>query len=196
MELNELAKAFVAFQADLKPVGKSATNPFFKSKYAPLEKVMETVQPLLAKHKLAISQFPTNLSGQSALMTILIHESGQTLQGDPFPLLLNKQDSQGQGSAMTYARRYGVMSVLGLVADEDDDGNSHKAVETEAPVEKPTDILARAKGTIFSELETQGYTTAVSKKAFITKVLKKSTIDNLDEADLVMDALENEATDA
>lgn len=121
--LDNLAPALVALQADLKPVEKSANNPFFKSKYAPLPAVMEAVQPLLAKHKLAISQFVTHLDAQSALRTILIHESGQTLQ-DVQPLLITKPDPQAQGSAITYARRYGVMSVLGLVADEDDDGNA------------------------------------------------------------------------
>lgn len=128
--LDKLAPALVGLQADLKPVEKTAANPFFKSKYADLPSVMEAVQPLLAKHKLAVSQFVTNLDGQSALRTILLHESGQSLQ-DVQPLLLAKQDAQGQGSAITYARRYGVMAVLGVVADEDDDGNA--ASHTSAP---------------------------------------------------------------
>lgn len=122
MELNKIAPALVAFQADLTPVSKSATNPFFKSKYAPLPEVMEAIQPLLAKHKLAIIQLVTNIDGVSALNTIVLHESGQKLEAIQ-PLLLTKQDPQAQGSAITYARRYGVMSALGIVADEDDDGN-------------------------------------------------------------------------
>jgi hypothetical protein len=122
-DLDKIAAALVAFQADLKPVGKTADNPFFKSKYAPLPTVMEAVQPLLAQHKLAISQFVTHIDGNSALRTILLHESGQYLE-DVQPMLLAKQDPQGQGSAITYARRYGVMAVLGIVADEDDDGNA------------------------------------------------------------------------
>ena len=143
-ELDKLAPAFVALQADLVPVAKSATNPFFKAKYAPLPEVMESIQPLLAKHKLAIAQFPTNLNGVSALQTVLIHESGQTLQGEPTPLLLTKQDAQSQGSAMTYARRYGVMAVLGLVADEDDDGNKasiQSKKEPAKPTQKQLDLI-------------------------------------------------------
>ena len=188
MELDKLAPAFVALQADLVPVSKSATNPFFKSNYAPLNEVMETVQPILAKHKLAIAQFPTNLDGVSALQTVLIHESGQTLQFPPTPLLLSKQDAQGQGSAMTYARRYGVMAVLGLVADEDDDGNKAKDKPTESPVQ----TLARAKKAINSKMEELGYAEAQSKMLFIQGVLEKQTISNLDEAEEVMAALENE----
>jgi hypothetical protein len=142
LEIDKLAPALVALQADLKPVEKSATNPFFKSKYADLPAVMESIQPLLTKHKLAVSQFVSHLNGASALRTLLIHESGQLLE-DTQPLLLpqaheeEKWDkdakqlvtkfvvptSQDQGSAITYARRYGLMSVLGIVADEDDDGN-------------------------------------------------------------------------
>lgn len=189
MELDKLAPAFVALQADLKPVAKSANNPFYKSSYAPLSEVMESIQPVIAKHKLAIAQFPTNLDGVSALQTVLIHESGQTLQFAPVPLLLSKQDAQSQGSAMTYARRYGVMAVLGLVADEDDDGNrATKAVaqETEA------DVLARAKSKIFKALDTAGYDTAQAKIAFITSAISKPTIDTLNDCDAVMDAIENE----
>lgn len=121
-DIKELAAALVALQADLVPVGKTAENPFFKSKYADLPSVMQAVQPLLANHKLAVSQFITNIDGQSALRTILMHESGQSIE-DVMPLLLPKEDPQGQGSAITYARRYSFMAVLGVVADEDDDGN-------------------------------------------------------------------------
>lgn len=143
--LDKLAPALVGLQADLKPVEKSAANPFFKSKYAPLPAVMEAVQPLLAKHKLAVSQFVTHLDGQSALRTLLIHESGQLLE-DVQPLLLAKQDPQGQGSAITYARRYGVMAVLGLVADEDDDGNA--ASQQTAPYKaSDDDMKPRASAT-------------------------------------------------
>jgi hypothetical protein len=194
IDLTKLAPALVALQADLKPIAKTATNPFFKSKYAPLSEVMESIQPLLAKHKLAVSQFVTHLNGASALRTILIHESGQLLQ-DIQPLLLVKQDPQGQGSAITYARRYGLMAVLGAVADEDDDGNaaSRPAPAKEAATEPSEDQLTKAKRTIYKSLETAGYEAAIQKKAFITKVLGHSTIETLDEADLVMDAVENEA---
>ena len=198
MELDKLAPALVSLQADLVPVTKSASNPFFKSKYAPLNEVMASVQPLLAKHKLAISQFLTNLNGESAMRTILLHESGQYIE-DVQPLLLVKNDPQSQGSATTYARRYGVMSVLGVVADDDDDGNRATQARLKNPVNEETkaeDVdatptLDRAKIAINQALEGIDLTMPVHKKAFITRVLKKSTIDTLDEADLVMDEIEN-----
>lgn len=119
----EIAKALVALQADMETVDKSATNPFFKSKYTPLPQVMEALQPLLKRNKLAILLPLTNIDGVSAIQTVLIHDSGEVMKFDPFPLILAKQDPQGQGSAVTYARRYALQSVTGMVSDEDDDGN-------------------------------------------------------------------------
>lgn len=204
-ELDKLAPALVALQADLVPVTKSASNPFFKSKYAPLNEVMANVQPLLAKHKLAISQFLTNLNGESAMRTILLHDSGQYIE-DVQPLLLVKQDPQSQGSATTYARRYGVMSVLGVVADEDDDGNKATQARNAAPKETRNraeeasqgsepmgdDTLTRAKRAIFAGLNELGYDAPVQQKAFITKVIGKSIIDSISDAEAVDDAIFNE----
>lgn len=128
--MENISKALVALQAEMSTVDKSATNPFFKSAYAPLPEVMKTAQPLLAKHKLAVLLPLTNLNGESAIKTIIVHESGEMMEFDPLPLMLSKQDAQGQGSAITYARRYAIMSVLGMVADDDDDGNAaSKTVE-------------------------------------------------------------------
>lgn len=119
---KELASALVALQADLVPVKKTAVNPFFKNAFAPLPEVMEALQPLLAKHKLAVLNQMDNLNGETALRTIVVHESGESIEAIT-PLLLAKDDPQGQGSAVTYARRYATMAVLGMVADDDDDGN-------------------------------------------------------------------------
>lgn len=123
-EINELAAALVAAQAEFSAVPKGSTNPFFKSKYAALPDVVLHAGPVLAKHGLAVSQFidGEHLEGD-ALVTYLIHKSGQYIS-HVMKLHLTKDDAQGQGSATTYARRYSYMSVLGLVADDDDDGNA------------------------------------------------------------------------
>ncbi len=172
--IDQLAAAFVAFQADLKPVDKSANNPFFKSKYAPLPEVMKAVQPLLAKHSLAVAQFPTHLEGQSALRTILLHESGQSIE-DTTPLLLVKDDPQAQGSAMTYARRYGVMAVLGMVADEDDDGNA----ASHAPNSVSSHTYGAATNRVASQKQLDLITTLAKRKgkdaAWLDEVLPKIT---------------------
>lgn len=128
-EINELAAALVLAQGEFESVAKSSTNPFFKSKYAGLPEVVKYASPILAKNGLAVSQFistgyPTedaNHPPLDTLVTYLIHKSGQFMS-DTMLLKLTKDDAQGQGSAITYARRYAYMAVLGLVADVDDDG--------------------------------------------------------------------------
>jgi len=119
-KINELATALSAFQGEMKTVGFDALNPFFKSKYATLSALVSRAAPVLASHGLAVSQL---LTGDGAVTTMLLHKSGQyletTLRLEPV-----KKDPQGVGSAITYARRYAYAAILGLVSDEDDDGNS------------------------------------------------------------------------
>ena len=121
--INDLAAALVAFQGEVGAVPKGDTNPFFKSKYAGLPDVVSTAAPFLKRNNLAISQFiHQNELGEDCLKTYLLHSSGQFIEHS-MKLYLGKLDSQSMGSATTYARRYSYMSVLGLVADEDDDAN-------------------------------------------------------------------------
>jgi hypothetical protein len=121
-EINELAKAMNEFQAEIVTVGKNATNPFFKNRYADLANVMKEAQPILTKHGLSVIQLPDNLEGAPALTTIVLHTSGQSVQAT-VPLVLAKQDPQGLGAAITYERRYAYAAALQIVIDEDDDGN-------------------------------------------------------------------------
>lgn len=139
--IGELAKALCAAQGQMPAAKKDATNPFFNSKYADLSSVMATAIPVLSKHGLSISQLISNLDGGSALETILMHESGEYVSAT-MPLLLKgvkaknsdvllPPDSQSQGSAITYARRYAFMAAIGMVADDDDDGNAATSRKTE-----------------------------------------------------------------
>jgi hypothetical protein len=133
MELDKLAPAVVALQASLSPVDKSAENPFFKSRYAPLPEVRAALQPLLAKNKLALMTFPAIIEGSNGLKFYLIHESGQYIQGE-WMLTPAQKTPQGEGADTTFKQRYGVMAITGLVADEDDDGN--QASKPTAPTKK------------------------------------------------------------
>jgi hypothetical protein len=121
--IDELSKALVAAQGDLKPVEKGADNSYFKSKYADLASVVKVVNPILKSHGLAVTQMPgVTEDGNDVLTTRLIHESGQW-QEATMRLILTKQDAQGLGSAITYARRYAYSAVLGIITEQDDDGN-------------------------------------------------------------------------
>ena len=134
--LNELAAALVAAQAEFAAIPKTAENPFFKSKYAHLATVISHTQPILAKHGLAVSQHPTTRDGEPALTTWILHSSGQSVK-DTMLLYAAKHDPQGQGAAITYARRFAYMAVLGLVADDDDDGNRATQARRAEPKTKP-----------------------------------------------------------
>ena len=89
--------------------------------------MVASASPVLAKHGLAVTQSITFVNGSQgpidALNTTLLHKSGQFIE-HAMILHLPKNDPQGQGSAVTYARRYAYMAILGLVADDDDDGNA------------------------------------------------------------------------
>lgn len=112
--------ALAAAQADMGPVLKENVNPAYKSRYADLASVVAACLPALNAHGLSVYQPMREVDGKRYVVTIIAHESGETLE-NPVELLLGKSDMQGLGSAMTYARRYGLMAMAG-VAPEDDDG--------------------------------------------------------------------------
>jgi len=138
-EIGELAAALVAAQAEFSAVPKTAENPFFHSKYADLASVVKSAQPILAKHGLAVSQHPTVEDGEPSLTTYLLHSSGQFLRST-MRLCAAKNDPQGQGAAITYARRFSYQAVLGLVADDDDDGNRASQAKVVEPKRSSADV--------------------------------------------------------
>lgn len=114
-----MAEAFNEIEA----ATKSATNPHFKSKYADLAAVIDAVKPALIKNKLFFTQHPAPAQGGVSVETVLHHASGESLSLGTLFVPANKQDAQGFGSALTYCRRYGLMTAFGVPA-EDDDGNA------------------------------------------------------------------------
>lgn len=123
-EHKTIHEAMLAAQMDFPLVKKTDKNPFFKSTYAGLPSVLEVVMPILHVHGLFIMQSPTSDDGRVGVKTSIIHAaSGEAISGE-FTMTLAKNDPQGAGSAITYARRYALVSMLGLNVDEDDDGNS------------------------------------------------------------------------
>lgn len=118
--MKEFAKALAKLQAEIGAAHKSSTNPHYKSKYADLSEVWETWREVGPKHGFSLMQSTKTLdNGTPALVTILLHESGDMVTGE-YPLIPSKQDPQGYGSAMTYARRYCLAAMVGIVQDDDD----------------------------------------------------------------------------
>lgn len=119
--VKNIAKALSVFHGKVGKVLKTATNPFFKSKYAALDSVLDVIQEPLKESGLVFSQFP---DGEYRLTTILIHvESGEYFLSTYF-MKPTRDDPQGLGSCITYQRRYALVAILGLNVDDDDDGNT------------------------------------------------------------------------
>jgi hypothetical protein len=114
----ELFAALSKAQAEIKGAVKDSTNPHFKSRYADLESVIEAVKQPFFKFGLSFVQ---SVEGD-ALVTTICHASGGTITSR-VPLIIGKNDMQGVGSAITYARRYGLAAAAG-VSQTDDDGNA------------------------------------------------------------------------
>lgn len=115
-------KAFITAQAQMDGVKKNATNPHFKQKYADLGAVCDAVMDKLSEQGIGVIQWPVSDQNGVGVETVLIHSSGEWLSGE-YTLPLAKQDPQAAGSAITYARRYALMAICGIVP-EDDDGNA------------------------------------------------------------------------
>jgi hypothetical protein len=132
--IGNLAKALANVQKKIKPAVKDSANPFFKSKYADLNSVWDSCRDLLAENGLSVAQVNDVSSDGVIVETVLMHESNEWLSGSIF-LPLTKHDPQGVGSAITYGRRYGLAAIVGIVADEDDDGNaaSHQKQTKQQP---------------------------------------------------------------
>jgi hypothetical protein len=135
--IKELASALAKAQGQMKGAVKDAANPFFKTKYADLSSVVEAIREPFSKNGLAYIQLtvPTE-KDEVSVETILTHESGEWVSSI-LTLPVAKHDAQGYGSALTYARRYGLSAVAG-VAPEDDDGNAATTAAPAKPIGKIT----------------------------------------------------------
>lgn len=146
--VGAIAKAMAAAQADMQNPAFDSNNPHFRSKFASLAAVRNAVIPAFARRGISVSQELTNEPGGIGCTTILMHESGEWLAYGPFVVSTAKDDAQGRGSASTYARRYSLQSVAGVVGDEDDDaeGAQGRTPQATAPIsaEQAADIRALA----------------------------------------------------
>ena len=123
--LIELTKALVATQKVLKTALRNAENPFFKHNYADLDAVWSACRDALTTNGLAVTQLPAIENGEQVLETILLHTSGEWLSSTLRITVAKPNDPQAVGSALTYARRYALAAIVGVVtAGEDDDGNA------------------------------------------------------------------------
>jgi len=120
--MKQIATALVKAQMEMGNAVKGTSNPFFKKQYADLNAVREACIPILNKYGIVAIQPNVHIDGKNFVKTILLHESGESIEGLTEILFSKPNDAQAQGSGITYARRYGLQSLVNIGAD-DDDGN-------------------------------------------------------------------------
>lgn len=136
-EIGKLAEALAKAQAEMQPAKKDSVNPFFKSSYADLASIWEACRAPLTKNGLCVVQTVASASNEISnrdfvLVTKLLHSSGEWISGS-YPINPIKQDPQGYGSAVTYARRYSLMAIVGI-APEEDDGEAAQDRQSAKPI--------------------------------------------------------------
>lgn len=154
------AKAFSQFQAEVTNPKMTADNPYFKSKYAPLDEILKGVRPVLSKYGLSVFQDVATHEERHdhvVIITTIYHESGEWLESSSlilpaFQKLKNGEkefNAQGAGSSISYAKRYQLQAALGIAADSDDDGENQQGDRTpyvpKNMVSTPSEATLKAK---------------------------------------------------
>ena len=177
--LAKLAPALVKAQKQMGAALKDAKNPFFKSKYADLNAIIDAAIPALNEQGIAVLQSPdVNEQGQSVINTVLLHESGEYISGKSLVVVSKPNDPQQHGSAMTYNRRYSLQSMVTLKAEDDD---AESAMDRSKPTPK-----AVTPGNVQN-------TTAVSNAAFAALTTPPVTLTSNDVDSIALAAVKPEA---
>jgi hypothetical protein len=169
--IKNIAGALVKFQASVSKVSKESNNPFFKSKYASLANILDTIQKPLSECGLAISQFPD----ANALTTIIVHsDSGEWMESSYVMPVAKQNDPQAMGSAITYARRQSIGSILNLNIDDDDDGE--KAMGRQLPKRDELTPKHPSWSKAVEHLKTGGLMTDITSKFDVSPANQKLLI--------------------
>jgi hypothetical protein len=159
---------------ELGAVHKNKKNPAFKASYADLSAVLAAIAPI-AEHGLWFRQVPVQIDGGVGIETFYIHESGAELSAGVTPVPVNKNDAQGLGSAISYGRRYGLMTAFGL-SSEDDDGNAAARGQSQGGTVSPSQPIDDAQWAHLVQLvEATGTSTQALCEAYKVGSLKELT---------------------
>lgn len=192
--MKQIAAALVKAQKAFGPALKTNTNPAFRSKYADLSACVEAVIDALNSNGIALIQKTHRDDCGVTVETIFVHESGEEISSGCLHVPASKQDPQGYGSALTYARRYSLMAACGI-APEDDDGNAASKPQQQRPVqaapvqeEHPFD-LGKAigwidKGKALAEKETRARTMYGKATSAADKAAIKAHIESIQQAEM------------
>lgn len=151
--MSEIFKALAAAQKHFEAARKQSVNGGFKSKYADLSNCMDAVREPLNDQGIFVTQTIESVESGVLIETVFCHESGETYTGGKLYMPVMKHDAQGYGSAITYGRRYSLLTACG-VAPEDDDGNAATTAKPESTSRAP---IIPAMPVIMLDEETQTY---------------------------------------
>ena len=180
--ISELVKSLVKFNAEVTKIAKDAKNPFFKNNYATLDQIIEQVRPLLSANGMAVMQDVSTLEdGRVTVKTALLHESGEYIKSTGTTLKLAKNDPQGAGAGITYARRYDLSAVLSLNTGEDDDGNSAIGKVAQKQAAKQQKPAKKIVSTQIGDIKTKVMELAGLRNADPTDIYKTLKITELNE---------------
>lgn len=176
-ELNELFKAMAQFRANFSQPIKDKKNPFFNSKYVPLENITEAIDKAIEGTGLSYVQYATSEGQDVSVSTMITHESGQYIEFEPLTLPAVKSDPQALGSAVTYARRYALASVFGVTSDVDDDANNCSG--DKAPKKPSKTHVQTARLKINQLAEKQGLSAEEAEQMILKHFKVKGKLDNV-----------------
>lgn len=197
METSKLAAALAKAQGAMSTAKKDSTNPHFKARYADLASVWDACRKPLSDNGLSVAQPMAILDGVLGVRTILMHESGETLEGFAPLLLKDGATPQQVGSAVTYMRRYSLSAMVGIAPDDDDDGNAAEEAsrnqggyrngngvqhrQQTAPRQQQDDnaTFARARDAILQEMARCKTVTALERYAAENKMRIQALPDNM-----------------
>jgi len=176
---KNIAGAFVKAQRQFGPALKTSTNPHFKSKYADLANCIEAVIEALNANGIGLMQRTYECKDGVLVETVFIHESGEVMECGMLHVPAGKQDPQGYGSALTYARRYSLLAATGLAPEDDDANAASRRTEIKSTVNENqiADLLAAMdEVTTIKELQEaykNAYKATNGEQAWQTKVIAK-----------------------
>ena len=185
--IANFAEAFAKFQLEVcDPKMDEQTEYITKSgkkinfKYASLKEIMKTIRPVLAKHGICIMQEPKMDGNKVSITTILLHSSGEFVEFEPTIMNAVSAMAQEIGSAITYGRRYSVSAVLGLGAEDDDDGNAAQ-YGTESKKKAEETDPAEHSGVYASEKQVSYVKTLAAKaRVDVDSILGRYSVANLE----------------
>lgn len=175
--IKELLTALAKAQGKISAAKKDSTNPHFKSKYADLAACWEAIKEPLSSNGLSLTQWVTTAEKGVSVVTVLGHSSGEFMSSEATFPVKDIGNPQSMGSSITYARRYCLSAAIGLVADDDDDGNaaSHQKPAYVPPAAPPVPRITKAQ---YKELADLAISLGFNEEALIASDKQKKQPDD------------------